>query len=226
MSSESYELFDLETRKNVKHWIEGDCDAETKKEIKRLLKEDPVELVSAFHKMLTFGTGGIRGLMGVGPNRLNRYTMRQIAQGIANKVKKCPKEKNVGKDKKKHSVLIGYDSRRHSRSFAEEAAKVFAGNGIEVLLFSEMKPTPLVSYGCRMKHCTAAMMITGSHNAAGYNGCKIYGREGAQVSAPEDQQIIDEIQGAMESGNIVAVPTLDHPLIVEIQGKSTLFTSK
>ena len=159
MSAQEPVTFDSITQKNVNLWLEGQYDEETKAEIRRLLKEDPSQIVDAFYTNLTFGTGGLRGLMGVGSNRMNVYTVRAATQGLANYIVKQPKEQG-----KNHAVIIGYDSRQHSRQFAEETAKVLAGNQIQVYLFKELHPTPLVSFGCRYKKCLAGVMVTASHN--------------------------------------------------------------
>lgn len=169
----------------IKEWLEGPFDAKTKAEIKQLLKENPSALSDAFFKNLSFGTGGMRGIMGVGTNRLNVYTIRMATQGLANYIKK--------QFKKDLKVFIGYDVRHHSREFAEEAAKVFAGNGISALVSKDICPTPLVSFACRYYKCSAAVMITASHNPPEYNGYKVYWSDGGQVVAPHDEGIMNEV---------------------------------
>src|SRR5690606_37048271 len=126
---------------------------------------DPKGMQDAFFKDLSFGTGGMRGVMGIGTNRMNIYTIRMATQGLANCIKNQPGEQ--------HRVFIGYDVRNHSREFAEETAKVLSGNGIEALLSKDICPTPLVSFACRYFGCTAAIMITASHNPPQYNGYKV-----------------------------------------------------
>jgi phosphomannomutase len=169
----------------IQSWLDGPFDASTKNEIRRLMKEDPKALSDAFFKDLSFGTGGMRGLMGIGTNRMNVYTIQMATQGLASYVNKM-----AGGSA---SVFIGYDVRRHSREFAEETAKVFAGNGIRVLLSKEIAPVPLVSFACRYYQCSAAVMITASHNPPEYNGYKVYWNDGCQVVPPHDEGIMAEV---------------------------------
>jgi len=178
---------DPKVQKRVASWLEGPFDEETKSEIRRLLKEDPTALANAFFKDLSFGTGGMRGLMGVGANRMNRYTIGKATQGLANYLKKQPEPE------KGHSVFIGYDVRHHSREFAEETARVLSANGIRALLSREVCPTPLVSFACRFFQCSGAVMITASHNPKEYNGYKVYGPDGCQVVFPHDAGIMEEV---------------------------------
>jgi len=179
---------DPEVLSRVKAWIDGPFDEETKAEIRRLMAQNPGELSNAFFKDLTFGTGGMRGIMGIGTNRMNVYTVRMATQGLANYLK-TQAEPEGG-----YSVFIGYDVREHSREFAEESARVLAGNGIFAILSKEICPTPLVSFACRHLGCSAAVMITASHNPPQYNGYKVYWSDGAQVVSPHDQGIIDEVR--------------------------------
>src|SRR5262249_26175224 len=153
---------------------------------------DPTAAIDAFYTDLTFGTGGLRGLMGVGTNRMNGYTVRAATQGVANYLKQLNRESIT--------VVIGYDSRPNSRFFAEETAKVFAGNDIQVLLFSELRPSPLFSFEIRYKKCTAGVMITASHNPPAYNGYKVYWSDGAQIFPPHDEKITEAIR-AVQSPN-------------------------
>lgn len=178
--------FDEQTQHNVELWLKGDYDQETKQTILRLIQDNPIEIVDAFFTHLAFGTGGLRGIMGVGTNRMNPYTVRAAAQGLANYLKQSVSQQAL-------SVIIGYDSRHHSRLFAEEAAKVLVANGIRVYLFSALRPTPLVSFGCRTKHCSAAIMITASHNPPEYNGFKVFWDDGGQVLPPHDGGIMKEM---------------------------------
>lgn len=197
------------TKKNVDLWLNGQYDEETKSTIQRLLKENPKEIVDAFYTNLSFGTAGMRGIMGVGCNRMNVYTIRAATQALANYIAKQP----LLPSSKMHSVFIGYDSRHNSRQFAEEAAKVLAGNKIKVFLCKELRPTPLVSFGCRYKKCTSAIMITASHNPAEYNGYKVYWSDGGQVLPPHDQGIMDEFKAITDLNMIKELKTLDSPLI-------------
>ena len=174
-----------EIKRRIQDWIEGPFDEETKAEIQRLLAQDLNELEKAFFQDLSFGTGGMRGLMGIGTNRMNIYTVRMASQGLANHLKK--------QEGKKFSVFIGYDVRHHSRQFAEETARTLAANNIQVYISREICPTPLVSFACRHFGCSAAVMITASHNPPQYNGYKVYWSDGAQVVAPHDVGIIEEV---------------------------------
>ena len=178
---------DPEVKKRVQAWIEGPFDDETKNEIRRLMTQDPNELCNAFFKDLSFGTGGMRGIMGIGTNRMNVYTIRIATQGLANYLKKQPEPENGW------IVFIGYDVRENSRLFAEEASRVLAGNGIHVYISREICPTPLVSFACRHLRCSAGIMITASHNPPQYNGYKVYWSDGGQIVAPHDIGIMEEV---------------------------------
>lgn len=176
--------FNQNIQEKILEWLEGPYDAQTKKIIHELIEKNPEQLQDAFIKKLYFGTGGIRALMGVGCNRVNQYTIRAAAQGLANHIQKLHKHPKA---------VIGFDTRINSQFFAEETAKVFAGNGIQTFLFSMVSPTPLVSFTCRELKCHTAVMITASHNPPEYNGFKVFNENGAQVIAPEDQKIIEEV---------------------------------
>ncbi len=199
--------FNEVTERNVNQWLHGRYDEETKATIRTLIKENPQEITDAFYKTLSFGTGGLRAIMGVGTNRMNIYTIQATTQGLANYLKKQPNRPE------KLSVFIGYDSRQNSRLFAEETAKVFAGNGFYVYLFRDIRPTPLVSFGCRLKKCCAAIMITASHNPPEYNGYKVYWSDGAQILPPHDKAIIAEVQKINDISNVKKTQTLDSALI-------------
>lgn len=199
------DLPDPIANKNAKEWLGEEYDPKTREEVLDLLTHSPEEAVDAFYKNLNFGTGGMRGIMGVGTNRMNNYTIRKASQGLANYLKKTITDTP--------SVLIGYDSRKHSREFADEAAKVLASNGIEVYLFEDLRPTPLVSFGCRFKKCSAAIMITASHNPKQYNGFKVYWQDGGQVLPPHDQGIVDEIVKIESIKEIKSDVDLSSPLI-------------
>ena len=202
--------FDPQTQKNVESWLSGPYDETTKAEIRQLIIGHPKQLADAFYTTLAFGTGGIRGIMGVGTNRMNPYTVRGAAQGLANYIHKQPQT-----TPNPPSVLIGYDCRHHSRKFAEETAMVLAGNNIHVYIFKKLRPSPLVSFGCRYKHCIAAIMITASHNPPEYNGLKIYWSDGAQVLPPHDTGIVTEVNKIKELSQVKAV-SFNHPLITTI----------
>ncbi|MFI5334877.1 MAG: phospho-sugar mutase, partial [Chlamydiales bacterium] len=177
----------------IQAWLNGPYDERTKEEIRTLLKKDPHLLDDAFFTNLEFGTGGMRGLMGVGTNRFNVYTVRQTTQGLAS---------YLLKQKPPHKVVIGYDSRHNSRLFAEESARVLAGNGISVLLLKELRPTPYVSFTVREKKCLCGIMITASHNPAEYNGYKVFWSDGAQVVAPHDAGIMEEVTQVKEISQV------------------------
>lgn len=175
-----------EIQRRVDYWLSGPFDEKTKAEVRSLKENNPQGLIDAFYSDLSFGTGGLRGLMGPGTNRLNIYTIRLATQGFANYLRKELPQENL-------SVLIGFDSRHHSKEFAEEAAKVLVGNGIHVYLLSELRPTPYISFACRYKKASAAIMITASHNPKEYNGYKVYWSDGAQVVPPHDEGIVKEV---------------------------------
>lgn len=169
-------------------WLEGNYDAETKNEVQLMLdNRDNKELIDAFYKDLEFGTGGLRGIMGAGSNRMNIYTVGTATQGLANYLKK---EFAALEEIK---VVIGHDCRNNSRKFAEVVADIFSANGIKVYLFEELRPTPEVSYAIRKLGCQSGVMITASHNPKEYNGFKAYWNDGAQVLAPHDRNIIAEV---------------------------------
>lgn len=191
-------------QQNVERWLREDYDAATKAEIRKLIAQESPELNDAFYTHLEFGTGGMRGIMGPGTNRMNVYTVARATQGLANYLRQ--------QGGAHPAVFIGYDSRTHSRLFAETAAKVLAGNQIHVYLFKELRPTPLVSFGCRFKRCQAAIMITASHNTAEYNGYKVYWDDGGQVLPPHDIGIIQEIL-KVESLSQIQQAQLSDPLI-------------
>jgi len=199
---------DEAVQERVNKWLSDEYDAETKQTIKKLMQTNPQALVDAFYTNLSFGTGGLRGIMGVGTNRMNVYTVRAATQGLANYLRKVFGESDI-------SVAIGHDSRNNSRAFAENAACVLAGNGIRVYLFEALRPTPLVSFACRYKKCQAAIMITASHNPPEYNGYKVYWDDGAQLLPPHDKGMIDEVSRIRELTQVKLAP-LTSPLIEPI----------
>jgi phosphomannomutase len=194
-------LLDPETEKNVQTWLTGDYDAETKAAIEKM---SPEELTDAFYQRLEFGTGGLRGIMGVGSNRMNVYNVRAATQGLANYILKVRQGEP--------SVLISYDSRHQSRTFAEETARVLAANGIHAYIFKTIHPTPLASFGCRHLRCAAAVMVTASHNPPEYNGYKVYWHHGGQVLPPHDAGIIAEVDKIVSPDQVREAP-LDDPMI-------------
>ena len=171
----------------AKQWLSPSFDEETRKSVQQMLdKEDKTDLIEAFYKNLEFGTGGLRGIMGAGSNRMNVYTVGMATQGFANYLKK-----NFA-DRKEISVVVCHDCRNNSRKFAESVADVFSSNGIKVYLFDDMRPTPECSFAIRELGCQAGVNITASHNPKEYNGYKAYWEDGAQVLAPHDTGIIEE----------------------------------
>ena len=173
----------------AQQWIDSPLyDAETKQAVKAMIEaEDKTPLIDAFYRTLEFGTGGLRGIMGPGTNRMNVYVVGAATQGLANYLLK-----NFA-DRKEISVVVGHDCRNNSRLFAETAANVFSANGIKVYLFEDLRPTPEVSFAIRHFGCQSGVNITASHNPREYNGYKAYWDDGAQVLAPHDKGIIDEV---------------------------------
>jgi phosphoglucomutase len=168
-------------------WMSNDVDAQTQAEVKALLENDPKLFLESFYTDLDFGTGGLRGIMGVGTNRINKYTIGIATQGLANYIKKqFPNQTS--------KVAIAYDSRNQSSFFAQVTADVLSANGIEVHLFSELRPTPLLSFAVRELGCQSGVVITASHNPKEYNGYKVYWEDGAQVLPPHDKGIIQEVR--------------------------------
>lgn len=174
----------------AKQWATSSLyDKQTREAVKQMLEsDDKTELIDAFYRTLEFGTGGLRGIMGPGTNRMNVYTMGAATQGLSNYLNKC------FTDLKEISVVIGHDCRNNSRLFAETAAQIFSANGIKVYLFDDMRPTPEMSFAIRYLHCQSGIILTASHNPKEYNGYKAYWDDGAQVLAPHDQGIIDEVK--------------------------------
>lgn len=171
----------------VNAWLNGDYDQQTKDAILTLQQENPAELEDAFYRNLEFGTGGLRGIMGIGTNRMNKYTVGMATQGFANYLKKTYGEQPI-------SVVIGHDCRNNSRFFAETTAHVFAANGIKVYLFESLRPTPEVSFAIRTLGCQAGVMCTASHNPKEYNGYKAYWSDGGQLVPPHDKNVITEVE--------------------------------
>ena len=176
---------DAAIQQKVDKWLNGNYDAETKEGIKKLAADNADELADAFYKNLEFGTGGLRGIMGIGTNRMNKYTVGMATQGFANYLKKSF-EGEI-------SVAIAHDCRNNSRSFAEITANVFAANGIKVYLFEALRPTPELSYTIRQKGCQAGVVLTASHNPKEYNGYKAYWDDGSQLVPPHDKNVITEV---------------------------------
>lgn len=173
-------------QEKVNIWLNEDYDKETKAAIRKMQKENPEELVEAFYTNLEFGTGGLRGIMGVGTNRMNKYTVGAATQGLANYLIKNFKNGNI-------QVAISHDSRLNSREFAEITADILSANGITVYLFESLRPTPELSFAVRHLGCNAGIMITASHNPKEYNGYKVYWQDGGQLVPPHDKNVIKEV---------------------------------
>ena len=171
----------------VNTWLNGNYDTETKEVIRKLQETQPDELADAFYRNLEFGTGGLRGIMGVGTNRVNKYTIGMATQGFANYLKKSYPNAEI-------KVAIGHDSRNNSRFFAETTAHVFAANGIKVFLFEALRPTPELSFAIRTLGCQGGVVCTASHNPKEYNGYKAYWNDGGQLVPPHDKNVIKEVE--------------------------------
>ncbi len=185
-------------------WKTYDLDAETRAEIERMEREDEKLFIDSFYSDLEFGTGGLRGVMGVGSMRMNKYTVGMATQGLANYILKHHAQ--VGGE---GSVAIAYDSRNNSSYFAQIAADILAENGIRVYLYSELRPTPLLSFTVRELKCTAGIVITASHNPKEYNGYKVYWSDGGQILPPHDGGIINEVKDAMTGASALQDATQD-----------------
>ncbi len=171
----------------ARKWLEGDFDPETRIKVIELRNSDPAGFEDAFYKNLDFGTGGLRGLMGVGTNRMNKYTVGMATQGLANYILKHTTDDDV-------KVCISYDSRNNSKLFARITADVLSANGIHVFIFDNIRPTPELSYAIRKTGAIAGVMVTASHNPKEYNGYKVYWSDGAQIVRPVDKEIIEEVR--------------------------------
>ncbi|MCQ2077507.1 MAG: phospho-sugar mutase [Bacteroidaceae bacterium] len=177
-------------------WLDGDYDAETKAQVKQMMEaEDKSLLIDSFYRTLEFGTGGLRGIMGPGTNRMNKYIVAQATQGYANYLNKVAREGGFATLAKggQVSVIVGHDCRNNGRLFAETVADVFAANNIKVYLFESLRPTPEVSFAIRHLKCQGGVNVTASHNPKEYNGYKAYWEDGSQVLQPHDKGIIDEV---------------------------------
>lgn len=167
-------------------WLQPSFDEETRQEVQELLEHNPDEMKESFYKDLEFGTGGMRGIMGVGTNRINKYTLGKNTQGLSNYLK----EQFPGEDLQ---VAIAYDCRNNSKELAQVVANVFSANGIKVFLFSELRPTPELSFAVKYLNCHCGIVLTASHNPPEYNGYKVYWKDGGQLVPPQDAEIVAEI---------------------------------
>jgi phosphoglucomutase len=207
---ENQELIKQVTAK-AKKWLSPAYDSETQAEVKSMLdNEDKTELIDSFYKDLEFGTGGLRGIMGAGSNRMNIYTVGAATQGLSNYLNANFKEL------KQISVVVGHDCRNNSRKFAEISANIFSSNGIKVYLFEDMRPTPEMSFAIRHLGCQSGIILTASHNPKEYNGYKAYWDDGAQVLAPHDKGIIKEVE---KIANVSDIKFEGNKDLIQIIGK-------
>lgn len=194
----------------AKQWLSPSFDEKTRQEVQDLLDNpDKTNLIEAFYRNLEFGTGGLRGIMGAGTNRMNMYVVGMATQGFANYLKKCYK------DRKEISVVVCHDCRNNSRLFAETVANIFSANGIKAYIFDDLRPTPECSYAIRFLKAQAGVNLTASHNPREYNGYKAYWEDGAQVIAPHDKGIIDEVNKV----TIDEVKFTPNPELIQIIGE-------
>lgn len=194
MNKEFADLLEV-SKKKANKWLDSDIDSKSKNEIIQLLhKKNQKLLLECFYKNLEFGTGGMRGIIGIGSNRVNKYTIGFATQGLSNYLNKVF-QSNI-------SVAIAYDSRKFSKEFAQWSAKVFSANKIKVYLFSELRPTPELSFAIRKLKCNCGIVITASHNPKEYNGYKVYWKDGGQITKPHDKLILNEINKLTDINNI------------------------
>ncbi|WP_454879090.1 phospho-sugar mutase [Sphingobacterium detergens] len=178
---------DKDILEKIDDWLTSSYDEKTRASVQKLIDDQAeTELIDSFYKDLEFGTGGLRGIMGVGSNRMNKYTIGKATQGLSNYLKKQFPNQEI-------KVAVSYDSRNNSQSFGQLVAQVFAANGIKVYLFNELRPTPMLSFAIRHFGCKSGVMLTASHNPKEYNGYKAYWNDGSQLTAPHDKNVIDEV---------------------------------
>jgi len=200
-----------EVMSKAQMWLDGNYDEETKSELRRMMNApDKTELIESFYKDLEFGTGGLRGIMGVGTNRMNIYTVGAATQGLSNYLK------SQFADILQISVVIGHDCRHNSRKFAEISANIFSANGIKVYLFEDLRPTPEASFAIRHLGCQSGIILTASHNPKEYNGYKAYWDDGAQMIAPHDENVISEVEKIKDVNEIKFA---GNPELIEIIGE-------
>ena len=200
-----------EVKAKAEKWLSPQYDEETRNAVKALLDDaDPTALIDAFYKDLEFGTGGLRGIMGAGSNRMNIYTVGAATQGLANYLNDC------FKDEDHISVVVGHDVRNNSRKFAELAADIFSANGIKVYLFEDCRPVPEISYSIRKLGCNSGVMVTASHNPKEYNGYKAYWSDGAQMIAPHDVETIAYVNAIT---SVDQIKFKRNPELVQLIGK-------
>jgi len=187
---------DPQTLKKALIWTEGNFDDETRQKVKDLIENNPQEIIESFYRDLEFGTGGLRGIMGVGTNRMNKYTVGMSTQGLANYLKK------MFPDVEQIKIAIAHDSRNNSSYFARVSAEVMSANDIKVFLFESLRPTPELSYAIRKLGCQSGIVVTASHNPKEYNGYKAYWDDGAQLIPPHDKNVISEVQNIAGMDNV------------------------
>jgi phosphoglucomutase len=200
-----------EIRSRAKSWLGKEFNEETRKEVSEMLEKDEKKLIDAFYQDLEFGTGGLRGIMGAGTNRMNIYTLGMATQGLSNYIIKQCGSSGI-------KVAIAHDCRNNSRYFAETTANIFSANGFEVYLFESLRPTPELSFAIRHYKCQSGVVITASHNPPEYNGYKAYWDDGGQVVAPHDDAIIEEVRKITSVNNIKFNAKKDK---IKIIGKET-----
>ncbi len=208
-------LHEVRTKANT--WLDSNIDEQTREQIVHMLEHDENELVESFYRNLEFGTGGLRGMMGAGTNRMNIYTVGMATQGLSNYLHKCFSSLNQIK------VSIAHDSRNNSRLYAETTADIFSANGIKAYLFDDLRPTPELSFTIRYFGCQAGVVITASHNPKEYNGYKVYWEDGGQIISPHDKNIINEVEKITSVNEInfntdkskieIIDPELDHTYV-------------
>lgn len=189
---------DDQVRKKAELWTRAPFDEETRRQVAQMMEDDPEALTEAFYRDLAFGTGGLRGIMGPGTNRVNNYTIAMATQGLCNYLKSC----NIEKPK----AAIAYDCRNNSREFAQKTAEVFSANGVEVYLFEALRPTPQLSFAIRELGCHTGIVVTASHNPPEYNGYKVYWDDGGQIVAPHDKNIIAEVRAISALDQVQQTP--------------------
>ncbi|MUP39935.1 phospho-sugar mutase [Labilibaculum euxinus] len=203
------EIFEIVNEK-AKIWLEGNYDQETKEAVKSLLeKEDKTDLIDSFYKDLEFGTGGLRGKMGPGTNRMNIYTVGAATQGLANYINKV----FAGQDNL--SVCIGYDCRNNSKLYSDTVANIFSANGIKAYIFEDLRPTPEMSFAIRQLGCQSGVIITASHNPKEYNGYKAYWEDGSQLVVPHDKNVIAEVKAV----KLEEIKFEGNPALIEVLGE-------
>ncbi|WP_461637223.1 phospho-sugar mutase [Labilibaculum euxinus] len=203
------EIFEIVNEK-AKIWLEGNYDQETKEAVKSLLeKEDKTDLIDSFYKDLEFGTGGLRGKMGPGTNRMNIYTVGAATQGLANYINKVfARQDNL-------SVCIGYDCRNNSKLYSDTVANIFSANGIKAYIFEDLRPTPEMSFAIRQLGCQSGVIITASHNPKEYNGYKAYWEDGSQLVVPHDKNVIAEVKAV----KLEEIKFEGNPALIEVLGE-------